>query len=267
MKRFCILLITVIAVFHTAIADKWAPEKSHSLALAQSYITSKTNLSERILDELFEVCVYEEPENNLWCGMFICKDIPTRPYDWEITNTITKKPSFIIRIKNNQDIECENELSTLVDEIREYYQYITEYNALCDASEYWEHTLNCKWIFWTPTQKADFYALYQRYPYQADFNDSDIYIYPSNTSSENEAFTVAMQYVQDLELDPDQRCTMTGSEYISSDSRNLWGINGYEFKNNQWHIVYVISLDDNYNLCNYYAFDSSGELSVYKKDD
>ena len=30
-------------------------------------------------------------------------------------------------------------------------------------------------------------------------------------------------------------------------------------------IVYVISLDDNYNLCNYYAFDLSGELSVYKK--
>ena len=268
MKRLCLLLIAVMLVFHIAYADMWAPEKSHNLQLAQAYISSKISMSEAMLDELFDVCVYEEPENHLWNGLFICKDIPEHPYRNKVASESIRKPSFIISMNNDQVIECDPQLMTIIDDIRKYYRYITEYNALCKASEYWEYVWNSEWILWTPIQKADFYNLYHRYPYQADFSYSYAFLYPPDTADQNEIRKIAMDYVNKLDLDPDNRCRVTGMEYSSSDSdsNNLWGITGYEFYDEQWRVVYVIALNDDYDLVNYYAYDSSGKMAKHKND-
>ena len=265
MRYLSVIVIALLFVFPIAHADKRVPEKSHELQLAQEYITSEIKMSEAMLDELFNVYVYKEPENGLWEGIFNCKDIPEHPYGSKVGSQSINNPGFIITIRNDQVIECRPELNTIVGEIREYLEYITEYNALCKASEYWEYAWNREWIFWSPTLKADFYNLYQRYPYQMDFSYSYAFLYPPDNADQDEVYRIALQYVNDLQLDPDKRCDLTGMEYTSSDSNNIWGIKGYELVDEHWRVVYVIALNDDYELFNYYAFDSSGELTIFKQ--
>ena len=265
MKYICIMAIIVLFICSVAYADMWIPEKSHNLQLAQEYITSEILMTEAMLDELFDVYVYEEPENHLWEGMFICNNIPENPYGSKVGfQSIKKKPGFTVTIKNDQVIECQPELSNIIGDIREYLQFITEYNALCKASEYWEYVWNSEWIFWSPEQKADFYHLYHRNPYQIDFSYTQIYVYPPTTTDQNEVYRKALQFVDDLQLDPDKRCELTGMDYTSNEENSIWGITGYEFVNEYWQVVYVIALNDNYELVNYYARNSSGELTIHK---
>ena len=264
MKYLCVIILVVFFSLSVAHADMRVHEKSDALMMAQKYITSEVQISETMLDELFDVYVYEEPENHLWEGTFICNNIPENPYGSKVGSQSIIKPGFIVTIKDNQVIGCQPELSTIIPDIREYYKFIAEYNALCKASEYWEYKLNNKWMFWSPVQKADFYTLYHRNPYQIDFSYTQVYLYQPSDIDQNEVCRTALQIANSLQLDPDNRCDLTGMDYTLDGLDSIWGITGYEFVNEYWQVVYVIALNDNYELVNYYALDSSGEITIHK---
>ena len=53
-------------------------------------------------------------------------------------------------------------------------------------------------------------------------------------------------------------------DYTLNGEDNIWGITGYELVNEHWQVVYVIALNDNYELVDYYALNSSGEITIHK---